>query len=358
MRRISAIAVACTLALLPAGAARAAAPAIFDVGTAVVDITPTTPQYLGGYDHMDTPTPVAHDPLQVRAFFAGHGHDAVAFAIVDTQGWFAGYQEGPYGVTAARQAAAAELARSGYDVGPGNLIVSSTHSHAAPTIMGIWGPTDPAYLKRVHDATVQAIVAAAQHTRRAELWTGQGSIRSLIAENLEGTDHFDGWGIDDRTPVLWARAPRTGATLGLHTNVPVHADQFRGSKYRQASADHPGAERAALDRLLGGTAVVAMGTLGRQEAMGGQDDYSEVERQGRFVANAIMRGLAHARPITDTHLAGAEQYISVPAHNVALLALLYENRTTGFSCSDEIGACTIDRSTDPPYLVGDLVGTW
>src|SRR4051795_7519188 len=196
MRRISAIAVACAFALLPVGAARAAAPSLFDVGTSVVDITPTTPQYLGGYDHMDKPTAEAHDPLQVRAFFAGHGRDAVAFAIVDTQGWFAGYQEGPYGVPDAREPAAAELARSGYDVGPGNLIVSSTHSHAAPTIMGIWGPTDPAYLKRIHDATIRAIGEAASSARPAELWTATGSLDPLIASNVEGTDHFDGWRVD------------------------------------------------------------------------------------------------------------------------------------------------------------------
>src|SRR3954467_12210540 len=131
MRRLPVIVLACLFALLPLSAAHAAPPALFDVGTAVVDITPTSPQYLGGYDHMDKPTAAAHDPLQVRAFFVGHARDAVAFAIVDSQGWFAGYQEGPYGVTEARQAAAGELAKLGYDVGPGNLIVSSTHSHAA-----------------------------------------------------------------------------------------------------------------------------------------------------------------------------------------------------------------------------------
>src|SRR4051794_18694858 len=78
-------------------AANAATPARFQVGTSVVDITPTNPQYLGGYGQMDSPTGDAHDPLQVRAFFVAHGHKAVGFAAVDTQGWFAGYQEGPYG---------------------------------------------------------------------------------------------------------------------------------------------------------------------------------------------------------------------------------------------------------------------
>lgn len=357
MARIAALALVAAALAVPTSVAQAAGVPVFDVGTAVVDITPTSPQYLGGYDRMDQGTDKAHDPLEVRAFFAGHGKDAVAFAIVDSQGWFAGYQEGPYGVTDARQSAATELQSLGYDVGPGNLIVSSTHSHAAPTIMGIWGPTDPAYLKRVHDATVQALVTAARTTRPAELWTADGSIEELIAHNIEGTDHFDGWGIDASTPVLWARDPRTGATRGLYTNVPVHADQYRGSKYGLASADHPGAERAILDDLLGGTAVVAMGTLGRQEAMGGINDYSEVERQGRYIANAITRALAHARPITDPTVAGAEQYIAVPAHNPALLALLYAN-AAGTNCDNPLDNCTIDRSLEPPYMAGNVVGTW
>ena len=359
MPRLAALAlVAAALALpAPASAAAGTAPALFDVGTAVVDISPTTPQYLGGYDHMDAGTDQTHDPLEVRAFFAGHGRDAVAFAIVDSQGWFAGYQEGPYGITDAREQAAAALRNLGYDVGPGNLIVSSTHSHAAPTIMGIWGPTDPAYLRRVHDATVQALVTAARTTRPAQLWTGEGSVRDLVAHNIEGTDHFDGWGIDATTPVLWARDPKSGATRGLYTNVPVHADQYRGSQYRLASADHPGAERAILDELLGGTAVVAMGTLGRQEAMGGINDYSEVERQSRYIANAITRALADARPLTDPTIAGAEQYVAVPAHNPALLALLYAN-AAGTNCDNPLDNCTIDRSLEPPYLAGNVVGTW
>jgi hypothetical protein len=357
-RRLVAAVVAGVAALaLPVGGASAAEPATFQVGTAVVDITPTAPQYLGGYDQMDTPTADVHDPLQARAFFVAHGSHAVGFVAVDTQGWFAGYQEGPYGARDAAKEAARWLRGHGYDAHAGNLLFSSSHSHAAPTIMGIWGPTDPDYLKQVHDGAVEALEAAASNTHDAELWTANGSIDTLIAQNVEGTDHFDGWGVDDQTPVLWARKPATGATLGLYANVPVHPDQFRGSKYRQMSADYPGYVRKALDEELGGTAVIAEGTLGRQEAMGGRDDYSEVERQGAFITNAIERALAHAKPITDSNLAGAETYLTVPAHNAALLALLYLN-TQGFQCSEELGACTIDRSIEPPYLAGNVIGTW
>jgi len=337
-------ALVCLVLAAPAGA-RGTIPT-FQVGTAVVDISPTPdhPQYLGGYDQMDKPTAVSHDPLQVRAFFVGHGTHAVAFAIVDSQGWFAGYQEGAYGVTDARQAAATAIAGLGYAVTPANFIVSSTHSHAAPTVMGIWGPTDPVYLKRVHDATVQALTEAAEHTRKAELWTGAGDITDIIVHNYDGTDSFDGWGIDAHLPILWARDPKTGATEGLYANVPVHPDQFRGSKYGEASADWPGYVRAHLDQLLGGTAVIADGTLGRQETIGSIDDYSEVEKQGAFITNGLLRGLAKARPITTTALGGAEQYIAAPAHNAALLALLAANAAGRAATSIPAAPCRA-RST-------------
>src|SRR3954462_4077095 len=185
-------------------------PAIFGVGTAIEDITPppSQPQYLGGFGQMAKPTNKVHDPLQVRAFAVSTGPKLVEFAIVDTQGWFSGYQEGPYGVTDARQTAAAYLAAHGF---PGttqaDLIVSSTHSHAAPTLMGIWGPVDVSYLRYVHDQTVQAIEAAATRLRPAELWTSSANSSAIDGTNVSQTDIYDGFNVDGDTPVLWARDP-------------------------------------------------------------------------------------------------------------------------------------------------------
>ena len=55
-----------------------------------------------------------HDPLQVRAFFVGHGKQAVTFVSVDAQGWFASYQAPNIGDGAddARRDAAAISGRS------------------------------------------------------------------------------------------------------------------------------------------------------------------------------------------------------------------------------------------------------
>ena len=114
-------------------------PALFKVGTSVVDISPDKPMVDGGYSSNYVVTGGVHDPLQVRAFFIGHGKQAVTFVSVDSQGWFAEYQAPNAGDGAqdARAEAAAALDARGYDVSAANVIVSATHDHAAPTIMGI-----------------------------------------------------------------------------------------------------------------------------------------------------------------------------------------------------------------------------
>ncbi len=350
------------LAAVAAGLVPAHAdPAIFKVGFAVRNIDPTCAgcraegQYLGGFGQGD-PVKTVHDSLEVRAMAISNGAKTVALAIVDTQGYFSGNQEGPWGNRIAREDAAAALG-----IAPGDIIISSTHSHAAPTIMGIWGPTDPAYLKYVHDQTVAAIVAAGTPSamKDAELLSAEADISSTIISGIEQTDGYQGWGVDGRTPVLWARDPASKATLGLYANVPVHADVVNGLGLNLMSADHIGVERTLLDADLGGTSVIAMGTLGRQEAIVQTDGLAAANRLGTYVTNEIERALASARPITDTTLASAEQYVVVPGTNPLLAALNYGNAAPGCPCNmPGVDTWTIDRALTPPYLAGGAFGTW
>jgi len=369
LRRTAILAVASTLfaAVLPATsfAKAPALPALFRVGAAVVDVTPTTPLYIGGYGSQ-TLVSESHDPLQVRAFVVTRGQKAVAFVSVDSTGWYADYQgaEAGLGTVGAREQAAQALVARGFNVDRTAVMVSTTHVHAAPTITGIWGtstatPEGKAYLKRVHDAVVTAVDNAAANLRVSELWAVNGNIRSFIWQNGQGTNHPDGFAVDEQMPVLWARNPITGATNALYVNVPNHPDQFRGSKQMQFSADFPGYVRAKLDAAIGGTAVIAAGTLGRQEPPGSIDDYSEVERQGEYVTNAITLALADAKPLTSDVLGSTETYINNIADNAGLLQLMQLNALYGPACYG--GNCTIPRSvTNPWFTTGspNLIGTW
>jgi hypothetical protein len=324
---------------------------LFQVGTSVVNISPDKPMPDGGYGSNYIVTGGVHDPLQVRAFFVGHGKQAVAFVTVDSQGWFAAYQSPNErdGGDNARTDAAAALAARGYDVTAANIVLSTTHDHAAPTLMGLWGHTDPAYLHRVKEAAVQAVLEAASNTREAELWSATGTIRGLLSQ-LQGTDQTAGFSVDDQLPMLWARQPGTGATISMYADVPIHADQYNptASGNNQWSADYPGWVRDRLAQLLGGTEVVAVGTLGRQESIGSDPHYGEVVKQGRFITNAIVRALTHARPITDTALAADNVPFTTQATNEGLLAAI--------SCNHPGGPIECGPLSEPESNNGE--GTW
>ncbi len=345
---------------------------VFKVGTSVVDISPDKPMADGGYGSDYIVTGGVHDPLQVRAFFVGHGKHAVVFVTVDSQGWFAENQspnEGDGG-DAARADAATALAARGYKVTASNIVLSTTHDHAAPTLMGLWGHTDPAYLHEVKEAAVQAVIEAASNTRRAELWSATGTIRGLVSQ-LQGTDQTAGFSVDDQLPILWARQPGTGATIAMYADVPVHADQYDPTApgNNQWSADYPGWVRERLAQLLGGTEVVAVGTLGRQETIGADPHYAEVVEQGRFITNAIVRALTYARPITNTTLGAENVPFTTEATNMGLLAAMSCNHPGGpLGCPGPLsepasnngegtwnweavgGIFTINRSLNAPYF--------
>jgi hypothetical protein len=370
---ILAVAFSSIIAWLPAvGSAKPTPPpALFRVGAAAVDVTPTTPLYIGGYGNQ-TLVSESHDPLEVRAFVVAKGDKAVAFVIVDSTGWFAEYQgtEAGYGSLGAREHAAQKLVERGFNVDRSAVMVSTTHVHAAPTITGIWGtstatPEGREYLKRIHDAAVTAVDEAAANLKVSTLWAATGNVRSFVWQNGQGTNHPDGFPVDEQMPILWARNPLTGATNALYVNVPNHPDQFHGANQKQFSADFPGYVRRKLDDTIGGTSVIASGTLGRQEPPGSIEDYSEVERQGQYVSNAIQLALAQARPLTSDALKSTESFMSTTADNSGLIALMKYNSGAPFggpNCNPALqGKCTIPRSiTDPLFVDGAVkkIGTW
>jgi hypothetical protein len=345
--------------------------ALFQVGAAVVGIDPTAPVYVGGYSDPGKPAiQASNDPLQVRAFVVAKGTQAVAFAVVDSTGWFAEYQEqqAGYGQFGARVDAAAALASHGFTVDRTAVLVSTTHSHATPTMVGIWGQMSAAnlaYVKQVHDAVVKAVDEAASNLHTSELWFANGDISSIIWQNGQGTDHVDGFTVDAKMPILWARDPATGATNALYVNVPNHPDEFRpfnGSTVQGFGADVPGYVRMALDAGMSGVSVVGSGTLGRQESPGQDSTYAEVAHQGEYVTNAVRLALTKAAPLTSDQLGSAETLVQVSVgstqYNQGLLALMQYNASSGPfggpSCNAALGGmCSIPRAMAAPWCNGN-----
>lgn len=358
--RLASLAVA--LALGSGAVAQAAPrPALFRAGAAVRSIDPPVPVYSGGFS-LSPPITRLHDPLQVRAFYVSNGHTALAFATIDAQGYFSGYQEGPdLGALADRvDAARAASTTGGVHMSRADVIVQATHTHAGPTLEGIWGPVPVSYLRLVHRQVVSAISAAARSARPAYLQFATLDDPNIAGVNIN-QDNYQGWVNDTQISILRAVTPSTGATLGLFASVPTHGAHVCGQCLRLLSADYFGAVRRELDRLLGGVSVVGPASLGRLESPVETTGIRNMQWISRVIANDLLEALAHARWVTSGTLVAREARIRFPVTNAALVAL-----NDAWSLSDAqkqqeaaaTGIYPIDRANRAPFRTGDTFGTW
>ena len=366
-----------------------AGPCVFRVGSAVADLTPApgVPVYSGGFGSsppiVDGASPPG-DSLSARALYVGNGRHGVALVTVDSQGLFAALQQASttpgtsgYGSADMRHDAAAAVSALGAPVPAmtqADIIVQGTHSHSAPTAMGIWGPVDIRYLQEIHDRVVSAIVAAARAAQPAELQYATIDAPYIDNVNTNQTDSYEGWVQDGQISVLRAVSPVDGSTLVTYANVPAHPDILNGagtaddciaahtpmSQCPALSGDHFGVERSELEQQLGGTGIVGGGTLGREESpvqVGGQQ---RMFNYGRGVTELITRALTSARWVTDDSVGGAETMVVAPGTNPLLFGLLAA-WVLPDAQKDQVwqqtGEYPIDRSLMPPYQNGSVVGT-
>src|SRR3954451_23620799 len=352
MRRVLILAVLLFAALAPGASA-----ATFKAGAATASIDPPMPVYAGGVG-LSPPITQVHDPLEVRAFYVSHGKHAVAIAVVHAQAWFASYQDGAdLGISGARERAARQI---GGGMAASDIIVQSTHSHAAATLEGIWGPVPRAYLELVRDRTAKALADAARNARPARLQWASLEAPDLDNIDVAQTDSYSGWVQDGQISVLRAVAPDTGETIGSFTAVPAHGDIVNGAGLKLLSADYFGFVRHDLDERLGGVNVVGPATLGREETPVQTNGLEDSRWFATVVTSLVSRALGRARWVTATTLASKEAVIEVPGPRAALLAPLAANHRPDDvkrQSADAGGTYPINRADTSPYLTANVIGT-
>jgi len=332
--------------------------------------------------------------FSVRAIAISAGGHLVELERIDSQGYFAGYQEGPYGITDVRRATAAYLRSHGdRSAREADIIVSTLHEHAAPSIQGIWDPPQTAlpYLKSVAAAATQALEQAYTRMRQATLTWGSLDAPWLDSTNIANANANEGWPNDGSLLALRARDASTGQTIATYVSEPAYPNIVFGPGDLQCpagvsaallSTDFPSYAQDYLERRFGGIAMVASGTLGDQPGpmqvdgdpspdlppvtVDGQQckqtvGFDDAVHMGEVLGNLVSEALGHGHAITKPLVGGAEKYILSPVYNPLLLALNNVAPLDNGSPWTELGnpgAYPIDRSTSPPYEVGNLMGTW
>lgn len=262
------------------------------------------------------------DGLDLRVVLLDQGSTRVAIVAMDAIGWMHDQ------VLRFRE----DVAAAG--LGVDHLIVHSTHSHSAPDVMGIYGPSitrtgyDPAYADQVAASLVSAVSEAVEGLAPVQMRWSEVDAADYHDNGVANqiSDTRDPVVIDSRigvvrfvgedeatvaTVVHWANHPETiGGRNTLFTSDFVHALRLTVSEGSVWSDDsgQPG---------VGGTTVYLNGTVGGMMtslraniedptgAVWSEASWEKVDAQGQMIGEMVLDAI------------GSEQVAEAPSLRVA-----------------------------------------
>ena len=335
------------------------------VGFAHSDITPDLhaeqPVWLAGYFPGRRATGV-HDPLHARCVVLASGQVKLAFVSVDLVGL-------QYPVV---RCIRGRLEDFDY------VLVSSTHNHEGPDVIGCWGRTflHGGVEERYVDLVVARVVAAVR--RPSGRWNRPPQRTALRDDSLIH---------DTRLPIVkdgtlrLLRFTRTGdgAVKGLVVQWNCHPEAL-GPNNTLITADFPAATIAALARRHNCPIIYFTGTIGglmapppnriRDDAGNWlqEGDFEYARRYGEAVARLAERANADAEPIQMTPFHVSAAATGIPVNNelyrsVRLLGVIRrdayawdpDRHTLGKQLTDAKGAGPAAIKTEVGYLrLGEL----
>ena len=232
-------------------------------GAAQSVITPAWPTeravYLAGFGHNRVASGV-HDDLYARCLSLGVATQTLVVCSVDLIGLF--YDD----VETIRREFQEKAPAASF------LVVASTHTHAGPDTLGLYGPKpletgiDETYLAWVDQRIASTATDAVRSMQPALLELGRDD--HPLLELLQGVDRPP----RVKDPFLFVMrllARSTGKTIATIVNWSDHPEVL-GRKNSQITSDYPHWVRAFLEKQFGGTALFFSGSIGKVSPLGDQ----------------------------------------------------------------------------------------
>ncbi|MCX5769969.1 MAG: neutral/alkaline non-lysosomal ceramidase N-terminal domain-containing protein [Candidatus Hydrogenedentes bacterium] len=290
--------------LLATVAIAADAPALL-VGASSASVNPPVGSFLGGYDLNRTSTGV-HDDLCAKAVVVSDGVTSVALVVVDSFSI-------PYDVTQAIRSAAAGLIKNS-TLPPRQVIVQSTHSHAAPDTIGIYGPNEttcgrsPEYMKQLVETAAQQVAKAAENMKPA----GAAFSQTQCA----------GWAVNDSEPdkldnsvTVLQFLDKEGKSIATLTNFACHPTVLDGDN-TLTSADWVASFYKSMSAKLPGEHLFLQGAIGCwMQPNTPERTFELAQKYGEDLASKTLAALQHETSLSDTRVRFASRVFNMPIAN-------------------------------------------
>lgn len=283
-------------------------------GAAVVDLTPKNPTgtYIAGYMPNKRARGIG-GPITGRILFLDDGRHSLVMVSFD----FVGFANDSVW----------DLRRRISTKHREDIFVASTHNHAGPDTIGMWGPwafyaiptgsgADMGYMSRILRDTADGVLSAVESARPARLFSARIEIPEGISENA----HKPGWK-DNTMTVLQVRG-EDGATIATVVNYACHAE-FLGGMNSMIHPDFPGYLYPEIEKREGGTALFFNGALGGiiVPAMPRRTENSVhlrdlgARRAGRVLGAFTSKALLDAEALEITSINVRRRLLPLPVEN-------------------------------------------
>lgn len=273
------------------GPLRAAAPSSLQVGIGVRDITPEQPVWLAGYAARNRPFDAIDTRLYAQAIaFRNGAADPVVFVSVDN-----------CEVSGEFTAPVLRTLGQKHGLGPGRVIIVSSHTHSAPVLSGplmamyhfAEGDRDrvAAYGRFLQSKLVEVVDAALEDFKPASLEHAVGRAtfamnrrvyqddKVVFGENPDGPVAWD-------VPVLKILTPK-GDLRAVLFGYACHGTSIAGDDFYILSGDYMAYARQHLQALYPGTVAVYLTGMGADSNPSPRGTLLDAKRHGLELAGAV-----------------------------------------------------------------------
>lgn len=257
------------------------------MGASRINITPTEPVLMSGYDARKTPSTGIHDELYASALCFSDIQTKVLIITADVIGF--------------SHTLADEIVQnisSATGIAADHILLTAVHNHGGPSIR-TYTEDIPAgnerYLKSLLEKLVQVSLNAAESLQPVSMGLGTGYCSMNINRRAKFADGSIWLGrnqdgpCDHEVAILKIEDSQEGL-VGLHVNWPCHGTASGQENY-EITGDWPGATARFLGEQLGGETVVGItaGASGDINPIYGPgDNFREIEAVGFNLAEEVM----------------------------------------------------------------------
>jgi hypothetical protein len=282
-------------------------------GAASADISPPPGAFIAG-DARNRRFAGVHDPLFAKAVVFSDGRASYAIVTLDNIGLNRG------DIEQIRSRAVAASALPG--LRPEHILVSSTHTHSGPDVVGLWGPDeltsgrDQAYVEQLIRTAADQVVAAGERLEPAVLRVASGE------HDLAWVTNVTEPGLIDRQMGVLQFVGSHGRAIATLVNFACHPTVMDAAS-DQVSSDYVGGFYSAMAKTVPGEHLFLQGAIGGWVQPDKRDQsFSRAEGYGEAVAAKAQELLKSADSDPAPRLRAARQEFLVPLENPGFNALL------------------------------------